>query len=814
MATYTSTSGSYTTTLTVTESATSTANNTSTVTFSLTLTKNSGTGLWNNDSCPWSININGTSYSGTFTYDFRSTTSITLKSNTTQTITHDSDGTKSISVSASVNMDNTPYVYTMSPSGTLTLTTIPRASDIALGVSSFSITSASGNAFSWSITAKSNSFYNRLRYSIGNKSNVSSNKGQGSSSGYFTNQELLSALPSSTSGSLTVYCDTYSDSGYSNLIGSKSVVITVSVNTSYIKPSVSLGNIGINSSPISGYAVAGYSKVQSSWSTSNSYGATSVTTYFTVSHGSLATTSSTSTSGTVVSNVIPSNSSNYTLTIYAYAKDSRGAVSATVSKAITVYGYQPPTANLTAYRTTSSTSTNEDGAGTYAYVTFSGAVRSSVNSQNSIQSTSCTYSGSISGTATNGGHYALSDTQSVTFKLTVTDKVTSSTASVTIATAQYPLDLYDDGSGNVGGGIGAVARSGEFNLGVRLSSATGKYQEIYCDINQSDLLAYDSTLDTAGNELDWLTVLLKVICANYPSRANTVFKGWYQKGARRFFNVFIYSTSALTDGIPQYAYGWVCLYSNYFRVFGSINYTPYYNYIDIADTATNATNATNTDHVRKINTNPTSITTYSVPFIATGSTGYNYAIRDNDGLTYLTSTGTTSQKGRSYLQLGNETPAGTAGNRAGIMRFCTDTQYVADLRAYPEPTAHHFSIYLPNSDGTLLTDTNTTERGIVTRSSGLTLSFSQAVSIGGSKLTQLNFVLTGSQDNAVGGNAFVGTLASGYRPLHEIEATCYYSTTLFVCHIYTNGNINVRTLIAARNIGSETINFTFTYLRA
>lgn len=465
MAEYTATSGSYTTTLTVTEGAYDIASNTSPVTFTLTLKKNSGTGLWNNDSCPWSININGTSYSGSFTYDFRNYSSLTLKSSTTQTITHDSDGTKKIAVSASVNMDNTPYVYTMSPSGELTLATIPRASDIALSVSSFSITSASGNAFSWSITAKSNSFYNRLRYSIGNKSNVSSNKGQGSSSGYFTNQELLSALPTSTSGSLTVYCDTYSDSGYSNLIGSKSVVITVSVNTSYIKPSVSLGNIGINSSPISGYAVAGHSKVQSAWSTSNSYGATSVTTYFTVSTGSLATTSSSSTSGTVVSNVIPSNASNYTLTIYAYAKDSRGAVGSTVSKSITVYGYQPPTANLSAYRTSSSSSTSEDGAGTYAYVTFSGAVRSSVNSQNSIQSTVCTYSGSISGTATNGGHYALADTQTVTFTLTVTDKVTSSTASVTIATASYPLDLYDDGNGHIGAGIGVVAESDTFKTG-------------------------------------------------------------------------------------------------------------------------------------------------------------------------------------------------------------------------------------------------------------------------------------------------------------------------------------------------------------
>ena len=357
-------------------------------------------------------------------------------------------------------MDNTPYVYTMSPSGTLTLTTIPRASDIALTVSSFSITSASGNAFTWTITAKSNSFYNRLRYSIGNKSNVSSNKGQGSSNGYFTNQELLSALPTSTSGSLTVYCDTFSDSGYSNLVGTKSVVITVSVNTSYIKPTVSLSNIAINSTPITSHAVAGYSSLKDTFSTTNSYGASSVTTYFSISTGSLTGSSTTATSGTIYTNTLPQSTSNYTITIYAYAKDSRGAVGDTVSKAFGVWGYTPPTASLRAYRTTSSTSTNEDGAGTYAYVTFGGAVGSSVDNQNSIQSTVCTYSGSISGTATSGGHYSLADTQSVTFKLTVTDKVTSSTASVSIAQASYPLDLYDNGSGTVGIGLGTNAIAG------------------------------------------------------------------------------------------------------------------------------------------------------------------------------------------------------------------------------------------------------------------------------------------------------------------------------------------------------------------
>lgn len=493
MANYTSTSGSYTTTLTVTQTSQNTANNTSTLTYSLTLTKNAGSGLWNNNSCPWSITIDGTQVaSGTFTYDFRNYSSLTLKSSTTTTVNHNSDGTKTVSVSASVNMNNSDYVSVMQPSGSLTLTTIPRASDVS--VSNYSIANTSGS-ISATITSKA-SFYHRWRWRMNSGSWSSwTNKGliaSTSSTVTVANTTLLAQLPSATSGSFNIEVATYSDSGYATLVGTKSASATVSVNTSNIKPSVSLGNIGLNSTPIANYAVAGYSKVQSAWTTTNSSGASSVTTYFTTSHGSLATTSSTSTSGTTVSGTIPSSSANYTLTISAYAKDSRGATSSTVSKSITVYGYTPPTATLNAYRVASSSSTTEDGAGTYAYVTFSGAVSASVNGQNSVQVISCSYWGSISGQATNGGHYALADTQTVTFQLTVTDKVTSSTATKTISTASYPLDLYDNGGGSVGVGFGAVANGGWLTSGLKNDLSRGNKTRVGIQT------AYESTNSTSG----------------------------------------------------------------------------------------------------------------------------------------------------------------------------------------------------------------------------------------------------------------------------------------------------------------------------
>ena len=471
MATYSkaTTSGNYTIYLVVNNVDQDITNNRSKVQYKAYITGASGTSSWGTGN--YTVSINGAQTSGSVQYDFSSSKTWYCVGSasayvTSGYITHNSDGTKSINVSFSFS--GASLVGSASINETFTLNTIPRASDVT--VSNYSITNTT-SSISATITSKAN-FYHKWRWKIGSGSwSGWTNKGlisTTSSTVTVANTSLLSGMPTSTSATFTIEVRTYSDSGYATHVGTKTATCTVSVNTSNIKPSVTLGNIAINSSPISGYAVAGYSTIKSSWSASGGYGTTSNTTYFTVSSGSLTSTTSTSASGTVTSNTIPQSASNYTLTIYAYSKDSRGAVSDTVSKSITVYGYQPPTATLSAYRVADSTSTTEDGAGVYVYVTFSGAVRSTVNSQNSIQSTTCTYSGSISGTATNGQHIALADSQSATFTLTVRDKVTSSTATVNVAMAHYPLDLFDNGSGTVGVGVGTTAEFDSFRLGDKI----------------------------------------------------------------------------------------------------------------------------------------------------------------------------------------------------------------------------------------------------------------------------------------------------------------------------------------------------------
>lgn len=452
---YTSTGTNYWIYLIVENVDQDTANNRSKVRYKAYLEGASSTSSWGTGS--YTVTINGASTSGSIQYDFSSAKKwycIGSDSGyrTSGYISHNSDGTKSITVS--FNFSGASLVGSATISETFTLNTIPRASDVA--VSNYTVANTTGS-LSATITSRAN-FYHRWRWKVGSGSwSGWNNKGliaTTSSTVTVSNSNLLSRMPNDKSATFTIEVATYSDSGYATLVGTKSASATLTVT---IKPSVSLGNIAINTSPISGYAVAGYSTVKATWSATAGSGASNGTTYFTISTGSVTASSSTASSGTVTSTTVPGSASNYTLTITAYTVDSRGLRSDDVSKSITVYGYQPPTATLSAYRVADSTSTTEDGAGVYVYVTFSGAVRSTVNNQNSIQSTACTYSGSISGTATNGQHIALADSQSATFTLTVTDKVTSSTAIVSVAPALYPLDLYDNGQGTVGVGFGTTA---------------------------------------------------------------------------------------------------------------------------------------------------------------------------------------------------------------------------------------------------------------------------------------------------------------------------------------------------------------------
>ena len=455
----------------------------------------------------------------------------TLIGTWTGNVDHLGDGTLSLSVSARFAPNTTAYGYVPKEntlSGTVQPTTIPRASDIS--VSNYTISNTTGS-ISYSITSKAD-FYHIIAWELNGTTNTSGATRINNTTQSFTisNQTLLNALPTQVSGSLNITVTTYSNSACTNLVGSKTASATITINTASIKPSCTLGNIAINYTPHNSITVpvAGYSKVQSSFTATPGYGASGTITYFSASHGDLATASSNSASGSVVSNTIPSNTSNYTYTLSAYAKDSRGAVGTTVTKTITVYGYQSPSATLNAYRTATNAAadTTLDGAGGYVYVTFSGAVRSSINSQNAIVSTSCTYSGGISGTATTGSHYTLGIDKNVTFTLTVTDRVSSSTAVVSVSTVTYPLDLYDNGTGTVGIGLGTIANSGYVTIGQTLHTRGNWFtinNLMASNLNQTSegVVAYNTS--TTNRPCDY------GVCYTLGQAGNTNSSSWYSQ---------------------------------------------------------------------------------------------------------------------------------------------------------------------------------------------------------------------------------------------------------------------------------------------
>jgi len=105
------------------------ANNTSTVSILLRMRKLTGSGYWNLNQTKWSANVNGQGYSGSFAYDFRNYSELTIL-HTTQVIPHNSDGTKTIGFSATHNAAIGSSITTASGSGSLTLPTIPRQANL------------------------------------------------------------------------------------------------------------------------------------------------------------------------------------------------------------------------------------------------------------------------------------------------------------------------------------------------------------------------------------------------------------------------------------------------------------------------------------------------------------------------------------------------------------------------------------------------------------------------------------------------------------------------------------------------------------
>ncbi|HER0115075.1 TPA: hypothetical protein VIV48_000667 [Streptococcus pyogenes] len=249
----------------------------------------------------------------------------------TITVNHNADGTKSFGFIASFSGFGgwSPGTLTVG-SGTFTLTTIPRSSSVV--VSSGTI----GSAITININRQSSSFKHNLRYQWGNKTGTIASDVD-TSAVWTIPLDFASDIPNSTSGSGTIYVDTYNDS---TLTGTQQVPFTVTVPDS-MKPtlsSISLSDahtVAGNVVSSADYFIQVYSDIRVNFeSASGSYGST-IKGYYAeiVDKGQ-----STDQNGGTLGNMLYDGQ----ITIRAKVIDSRGRESQPMDKTVTVLKYFPP----------------------------------------------------------------------------------------------------------------------------------------------------------------------------------------------------------------------------------------------------------------------------------------------------------------------------------------------------------------------------------------------------------------------------------------------------------------------------------------
>lgn len=274
------------------------------------------------------------------------------------TVSHNADGSKSISVSASFSCDNTSYYAprTGSCSGSLTLTTIPRASSISIDSPSIEC----GNTININGSSASKNFTHKIYATWNGKTSELVTIASGTTTPSFSYTIPTSwekDLPNSTSGIATFTLETFSGS---NSVGSKSVNATIKVRSGVV-PSIGTVSISDTNSICTGIGqyVQSQSRLKFSIATSGSQGST-VTSVSTKFEGQTYNSSS-FTTGTVQG----SGTLSYVITV----TDSRGRT-ASKSGSVTVSAYSSPTLmNVTAKRANSSYVVDE-ASGTYALLHF------------------------------------------------------------------------------------------------------------------------------------------------------------------------------------------------------------------------------------------------------------------------------------------------------------------------------------------------------------------------------------------------------------------------------------------------------------
>ena len=241
MATITSSFGSssqYGLKITVTENSQNVANNTTNVTVVMQITSSQSNGAYNNNqnnSVSLSVNGSTVASSSSINLDFRSSNCPHTVASWTGNITHTSDGTKTLPLAGSIYFNSSSSSSlsrgTYSISGSVNLTTIPRASSVSAQNKNIGATTKI------TISKASTGFYHTVKLVFGTKTVTVKDWGNSPAITHTNtdteeyNYAIPTAwgaeIPTSKTGTCTITCTTYSDSGGTNQIGTSQATFTV-----------------------------------------------------------------------------------------------------------------------------------------------------------------------------------------------------------------------------------------------------------------------------------------------------------------------------------------------------------------------------------------------------------------------------------------------------------------------------------------------------------------------------------------------------------------------------------------------------------
>ncbi len=308
----------------------------------------------------WSLNIasrddnkttiNGTAYTWTSPAISNSGGKTTkLATVTSGNIAHNADGTKSVTISATFELNATisgSYRDTITASATITLNTIPRATQHTLSASSVDM----GTAVTISMPRASSSFTHDLAYSFNGGSYVSIATGRGTSYSW-TVPDVASSIPNATSGKMTVRCITKNGS---TTVGTKYAYLTAKVQASVV-PTISTVTLAEATAGLAaqfGAYIQSKSAVKATIAASGAKGST-IKAYQTTLLGKTYTGSS------WTSGVLTSSGS---VSLVTKVQDSRGRWSTAKTTTISVLAYATPqVTTLLARRVDASGAADEQG---------------------------------------------------------------------------------------------------------------------------------------------------------------------------------------------------------------------------------------------------------------------------------------------------------------------------------------------------------------------------------------------------------------------------------------------------------------------